>query len=111
MLINKRECVGSNHCNDPKAFIEYSNDMDDIYTNINQYNSGKTQKRLIVFVYMIADIYLKINSVVTEPSIRGKKLNISFVFNTQSNFNETKDVRLNSMHFFIMKILNHRELQ
>ena len=85
--------------------------MDDIYTNINQHNSGKKKKRLIVFAYMIADIYLKINSVVTEPSIRGKKLNISFVFNTQSNFNETKDVRLNSMHFFIMKILNNRELQ
>ena len=80
MLINKRKCVGSNHCNNPEAFIEYSNYMDDIYKHINEYNPGKTRKRLIVFDYMIADIYLKINSIVTEPFIRAKKLNISLVF-------------------------------
>ena len=83
MLINKREYVGSNHCNNPKAFIEYSNDMDGIYKNCIYikmvfikcylYNPGKTRKRLIVFDYMTADIYLKINSIVNEPFIRGKK--------------------------------------
>ena len=68
-LINKREKVGLNHFNDPKAFMEYSNDMQDVYENI------------------------------------------SIVFITQSYFKVPKDVRLNSTHFFIMKIPNKRELQ
>ena len=53
----------------------------------------------------------KLNSVVTELFIRGRKLNISLVFITQSYFKVPKDVRLNSTHFFIMKIPNKRELQ
>ena len=43
-LINKRESVGINHFNDPKAFIEYSNDMRDVYKNINYYNPDKENK-------------------------------------------------------------------
>ena len=53
----------------------------------------------------------KFNPVVTELFIRGRKLNISIVFITQSYFKITKDVRLNSTHFFIMKIPDKRELQ
>ena len=53
----------------------------------------------------------KLNPVVTELFIRGRKLNISIVFIAQSYFRVSKDVRLNSIHFFIMKILNKRELQ
>ena len=53
----------------------------------------------------------KLNHVVTELFIRGTKLNISIVFMTQSNFKVPKDVRLNSTHFFIIKISNKRELQ
>ena len=53
----------------------------------------------------------KLNSIVTELFIRGKKLNISLVFITQSYFKVPKDVRLNTSHFFIAKILNKRELQ
>ena len=53
----------------------------------------------------------KLNSIVTELFIRGRKLNISLVFITQSYFRVPKDVRLNSTHFFIMKIPNKRELQ
>ena len=62
---------------------------------------------------MIADtINNKIlNSVVTELFIRGRTLNISLVCITQSYFKIPKDVRLNSTHFFIMKILNKREIQ
>ena len=62
---------------------------------------------------MIADMInnKKLNSIVTEFFIRGKKLNISFVFVTQSYFKVPKDIRLNSTHFFIMKIPNERELQ
>ena len=53
----------------------------------------------------------KLNPVVSELFIRGRKPNISIVFITQSYFKVPKDVRLNSRHFFIMKILNKRELQ
>ena len=55
-LINKREGVGINHFNDLKAFIEYSNDMSDVYKNINNYNPEKDNKILIVFDDMIADM-------------------------------------------------------
>ena len=62
---------------------------------------------------MIADIInnKKLNPVVTELFIRGRKLNISIVLITQSYFKVPKDVRLSSTHFFIMKISNKRELQ
>ena len=112
-LIKKREKVGLNHFNDPKAFMKYSNDMQDVYKNIEDYNLGKKSKILIVFDDMIADMInnKKLNPIVTELFIRGKKLNISIVFITQSYFKVPKDVRLNSTHFFIMKIPNKRELQ
>ena len=112
-LINKREGVGINHFNDPKAFIEYSNDMQDVYKNIDEYNTDKERKILIVFDNMIADMInnKKLNSIVTELFIRGRKLNISLVFITQSYFKVPKDVRLNTSHFFIAKIPNKRELQ
>ena len=112
-LINKREGVGIDHFDDPKAFIEHSNDMRDVYKNINYYNPNKENKILIVFDDMIADIIhnKKLNSIVTKLFIRGRKLNISLVFITQSYFKVPKDVRLNTSHFFIAKILNKRELQ
>ena len=53
-LINKREKVGINHFNDPKAFMEYSNDMQDVYKNIEDYNPKEKRKILIVFDDMIA---------------------------------------------------------
>ena len=102
-LTNKREKVGINHFKDPKAFMEYSED----------YNPIKKRKVLIIFDDMIADMINnnKLNPIVTELFIRGRKLNISIVFITQSYFTVPKDVRLNSTHFFIMKIPNKRELQ
>ena len=111
-LINKRESVGISHLNDPKAFIEYSNDMHDVYKNIDNYNLDKENKIIIVFNDMIVDmINKKLNSIVTELFIGGRKLNISLVFISQSYFKVPKDVRNNSTHFFIMKIPNKRELQ
>ena len=109
-LINKREKVGLDHFKDPKAFMESSNDMEDVYKNIENYNAGKKRKILIVFDDMIADMInnKKLDPVVTELFIRGRKLNTSIVFITQSYL--PKDVRLNSTHFFIMKIPNKREL-
>ena len=84
-MINKREGVGINHFKDPKAFIEYSNNMHDVYKNIDDYNPGKENKILIVFGDMIADMihYKKLNSIVTELFIRGRNLNTSLVFITQ----------------------------
>ena len=85
-LINIREKVGLKFFNDPKAFVEYSNDVSDVYKNIDEYNVDKDRKILIVFDDMIADIIKnkKLNSIVTELFIRGRKLNISLVFITQS---------------------------
>ena len=111
-LINKRESVGINHFNDPKALIEYSNDMHDVYKNINYYNPDKENKILIVFDDMIADMIhnKKLDSVVTKLFIRGRILNISFVFIGQSYFEVPKDVRLNTTDIFISKIPNKRKL-
>ena len=112
-LINKREKVGIEHFKDPKAFVEYSNDMQDVYKNIEDYNPNKKRKILLVFDDVIAEMInnKRLNPIVTELFIRGRKLFISIVFITQSCFKVPKDVRLNSTHFFIMKILNKRELQ
>ena len=112
-LIKKREKVGLDHFNDPRSFMEYSNDMQDVYKNIEDYNPGKKRKILKVFDAMIADMInnKKLNPIVTELFIRGRKHNISIAFITQSYFKVPKDVRLNSTHFFIMKISNKTELQ
>ena len=98
-LIKKRESIGLKHFNDPKAFIEYSNDIHDVYRNIDDYNLDKENKILIVFDDMIAGMInnKKLNSMVTELFIRGTKLNIS-----QSYFKVPKDIRLNTTHFFIV---------
>ena len=111
-LINKRESVGINHFKDPEAFIEYSNDMRNVCKNINYYNPNKENKILIVFDDMIADMIhnKKLNWMVTEL-FRGKKLNISLVFLTQSYFKVPNDVSLNTTHFLISKIPNRTELQ
>ena len=110
-LIKIREKVGIDHHNDPRAYIEYSNDIHDVYKNIDYYNPDKENKILIVFDDITADMIndKKLNSIVTELFIRGRKWNISFVFITQSYFKVTKDVRLNTTHFFITKIPDERE--
>ena len=112
LLINKRKILGLKHFNDPKAFIEYSNNMQDIYKNIEKYNVNNERKILIVFYDMIGDKInnKKLNSIVIKLFIRGRKLMISLVFITLSYFKVPKDVRLNSIHIFIMKIPNKREL-
>ena len=87
-LIKKRKNVGIKHLNNPNAFIECSNTVDDVYENINDYNSNRKRKILIVFDDMIADIM------------------------TNRRFQAIiEDVRLNSTHFLIMKINSGKELQ
>ena len=112
-LIKKREDAGTKHFNDSKAFIEYLNKMFDIHKNIKDYNPNKKRKILIVFDDMIADMLSnkKLNPIVTELFIRGRKLNISLVFITQSYFAVPKDIRLSVTHYFIIKIPNKQELK
>ena len=112
-LIDKRESTELNHFNHFKVFIEYSNIIQNICKNIDEYNTDKECKILTVFDDMIADIInnKKVNSIVTELFIRGGKINISLVCITQSYFKVPKDIRLNSTHFFIIKIPNKKELQ
>ena len=112
--MNKREKVGLKYFDDdPEAFIECSNDMQDANKNIEHYNPGKENEVLIVFDDMIADMIKnkKLNSIVTELFAIGRKLNFSVVFITQSCFKVPKEARLSTTHFFIMKIRNRRGLQ
>ena len=76
--------------------------MQVVYKNTEECNLGKKRKILIVFDDMITDMInnKKLNPVVTQLFIRGRKLNISIAFITQSYFKVPKDVRLNSTHFF-----------
>ena len=113
LLIKKLEDAGIKHLNDPTAFIEYSNVMDDVYDNINDYYPKRKWKTLIVFVDIIADINTnkKFKAIVKEVFIRCMKLNIFPVFTTQSCFSVEKDVRLNSTHHLILKIHKNRVLQ
>ena len=87
--------------------------MDNVYSNIDDYNPKRKIKFLIVFDDMIADVMTnkKFQAIIKELFIRYRKLNISLVFITQSCFKAPKDPRLNSTHYLIMKIHNRRELQ
>ena len=73
-----------------QAFIEYSNDIQDVYKNIDKYNVERERKILIVFADMINN--KELISIVTELFIRGRKLNISLVFVTQSDFKIPKEM-------------------
>ena len=87
--------------------------MDDVYNNIDDYNPNRKRKVLIVFDDMIEDIMTnkRFQAIIKELFIRCRKLNTLLVFITQSYFSVPKDVRLNSTHYFIMKINNRKELQ
>ena len=112
-LINKREQAGIKKLNDPHAFIEYLNDMNDVLEDINNYNKNRDKKVLIIFDDMIADIMRseKFKVIVKEIFIRCRKLNICILFITLSHFRTPKDARLNSTHYIIMKIGNKKELK
>ena len=83
-LIRKREDARIKHLNNPNAFIECSNTMDDVYENINDYNPIRKRTKLIAFDGMIADIMAneKFQSIIKELFVRCRKLNISLVFIT-----------------------------
>ena len=81
-LINKREQAGIKNLDDPKAFIEYSDDMDDVLDDINDYNKSRDKKVLIVFDDMIADIEYNKNfkQIIKELFCKARKINVSIVF-------------------------------
>ena len=89
--------------------------MQDVYKNIEDYNPGKERKILIVFDNMFVDLISrkKLNPIVTKLFSRGRKLNSSLVFIMQPYFKvpTAKDIGLNPMHFFIMKVPNKKEFQ
>ena len=96
MLEQSHFILMMNHFND-LSFCLYSNNMVDIYKNIEHYNPNKKRKILIVFDDMIADMLSNktLDVIVTDLFIRGRKLNISLVFITQSYFAVQKDIRPN----------------
>ena len=101
LIINKSENVGLKHCDDLKAFIGFSNDMDDIYENIDEYNPNKRRKILIVLNDKIADMLSNKKPIVTELFIRGRKLNISIAFIMQSYLLVPKNLRLTSTCYYM----------
>ena len=113
MLINKRKGIDLKEYNGSKAFTGHFNDMDDIYENIEEHKPDKECETLIVFHDMIADMLSnkKLNPIITELLIRGRKLNTSLVFIIQSYFAVPKYIRHNSTQYFIMKIPNKQEVQ
>ena len=94
--------------NDSKVYIEYSNYMDDVYKNIEEYNPNKKRKILIVFDDTIAGMLSieKFNPIITESFICVTKYFSCFYY-----FAVPKNIRLNSTHYFVMEIPNKRELQ
>ena len=111
-LIKKCEDAGIKHLNDSNAFIECFNTMNDVYENIDDYNSSIKRKVLIVFDDMIAEIMTnkKFQTIIKGLFIRSRKLNISLLFIARTYFSVPKDVRLNSTHM-IIKINNKKQLQ
>ena len=113
MFINGREKVVIGNLKNQKAFIDYSQTIDDVYENLEDYNPIRKRRVLIVSDDMMADMVSnkKSSPIVTELFLRGTKLNISLVVISQSYFKVPKTIRLNATHYFIIKIPNKRELQ
>ena len=104
LLTDKREKAGIKFNNDPITFIESSNSMDDILSNIEDYNKKRKRKVLIIFDDMISHVMSdkKAQQIYKDLFIRCTKLNISPRFLTQSYFSVPKDVRLNCTHYIYL---------
>ena len=101
LLINEREKVGIGILKNPKAFIDYSQTVDDVYENLEKYNPTKKRRVLIVFDDMTAGMESnkKLDPIVTEMFLRGRKLKISFAVISQSYFKVPKTKRLNALFY------------
>ena len=89
-------------------FIDYSQTIDDAYENLEDYNPTKKRKVLILFDHMIADTDTNknVSPIVAELLLTWEKRNVLLGFVLQSYFKVPKTIRLNAMHYFIMKITN-----
>ena len=98
MLINGRKKVAIEILKNLKALIDYSQTIDDVYENLEYYNPTKKRRKLAVFGDMKADMKSNKNlsPIVTELFLRGKKLNISLVFLSQSYCEIPKTIKLNA---------------
>ena len=105
LLINGGEKAGIKKSKNLKAFVDYSQRIDDAYENLEDYNPTKKRKVLTVVGDMIVDIDAKkkLSLIFTELFIRGRKLAIEFKV--------PKTIKLNTTHYFIIKIPNERKLQ
>ena len=113
LFINGREKVGIKTLKIPKAFIDYSQTINHLYENLEDYNPARKGRVLIVFDDMIADMESneKLSPIVTELFLWGWRVNISLVFISQPYFKVRKSVRLNAAHYFIMKSSSKRKLK
>ena len=109
LLINEREKVGINKLKNPKAFIVYSQTIDDVYENLEDYNPTKERKVLTVFDDKIADIEAnkKLSCIVTELFLRERKFNILVVFISKSYLRVPKTIRLLRQRKLRQIALNH----
>ena len=107
LLINKGNTMGTKHLKDLEAFIEYLNHIDDIYKNMEEYKSNKKRNIFILFDRITGMLSNKKRN---ELFVRAIKLNISLVFITQFYFPAPKNIRLNYIQGFSLKIPNEREL-
>ena len=107
LLINKGNTMGTKHLKDLEAFIEYLNHIDDIYKNMEEYKSNKKRNIFILFDRITGMLSNKKRN---ELFVRAIKLNISLVFIMQFYFPAPKNIRLNYIQGFSLKIPNEREL-
>ena len=103
LLINGREKAEIENLKTLIAFIDYSQTTDDVYENLEDYNPTKKTRVLIVFGDMVADMESnkKLSPKFTELFLRGRKLNISLVFISQSYFKVPKSIRLKMKHIIL----------
>ena len=103
LLINERKKVAIKKLNNEKAFIDYPQTIDDVYENLKDYNP--TKRVLKIFDNRKADMEaykkFKKSPIVTELILRERKLNILLVLISQSCFKVTKNIRLNTTHYFL----------
>ena len=104
LLIKKREKVDIKKITHPKAFIDYWQTTDNVYENLEDYNSTK-KKMVIVFHDMIAGMEAnkKLSAIVNELFLRDRRPKISLVFISKPYFKLPRTIRLNTTHCFIVK--------
>ena len=113
LLINVRQKLVIKNLKNPKAFIDYSQTIGDVYENLEDYNATNKMIMLIVFDYVIAYIWSNkiLSPILNKLFLRRTKPINSLVFILQSYFEVHLTIRLNATRYFIIRIPNKRELQ